>query len=172
MRTIFFLISAVLCMVLTSFQNNKRVVLIIRPFGYGEHTLHRSDSIYIDYYMGQQAINDSIKKYVKDFSAVKTVLLAQPSPILKSIDFKPFVNMSTLILAGDDDDYIDSLKYGFFENDKLRKIILCSIYLTSGSPHKVYYSKKELKAYIKTFRPDIAVRFKPMGKYNKQGWGN
>jgi hypothetical protein len=158
---------------ITSFYQTKTAstTLVLIPYKH-DYMQHTKDSVYIEYDCCIKTINDSIKHYIDDLSNVKTILIAQPSGIINSINFQPYCNMSTLILAGNDDDVLDSVKYDFFENPKLKKIIMSSVYLNSTSEVKDYCDNREFKKYVKGFRPDITVRFKAMGKYNRIGWGS
>lgn len=134
------------------------------------------DTTYIPYITYYRDINRIIKKQVNDsFSAVSTILIAQPSQIIKQINFKPFIKLKTIIFAGNDFDYIDSSSCAFLKNKNLKKIISSSVFLTlNGEDEELTTEEKynKFEKFIHATRPDIKLEIAKFGKYNKEGWGD
>jgi hypothetical protein len=121
-----------------------------------------SDTIFISTPVKSQ-LNDTLRKYLRNISAtVKSVLIAQPSTIIDSIDFVRFPSMEELTFAGNDDDILENRKYNFMDNRSLKRINLYAVFVKNSdekSDEEVFYSKKEMRKFIHTYRPDIRVRW-------------
>jgi len=156
----------------TSFVSDKTKVTTLVIAERGNPGI-RHDTAFVIYDFTGKYVQDSIDKYVaKKYDQVKTIFIGQPSRVLDSIDFEPYKNLKILILAGDDEDYIDSLHYGFFEIESLQKIIVSSVWVlnSNGVMDDNCISKQHFISYINASRPDVHLRFRPMGKYNEVGW--
>ena len=156
---------------LSSFENKNTVpnTLVIAQFG---DEIKLGDTLVMPYSFFAKSIDDTLKKYLgKNASGITTLFIAQPSNVIKHIDFSPYTNLRTLILAGNDDDGIDSLNYGFFEIKNLKLIISSNVYLNNPN-HDIspYPFHNRFRKYVNAIRPDIKVKFKPMGAYNEIGW--
>lgn len=160
---------------LSSFENKNTIpkTLVIAQFG---DEIKQGDTLFVPYSFFPKSIDDTLKKYLgKNASGITTLFIAQPSEVIKHIDFSPYTNLKTLILAGNDEDGIDSLNYGFFEIKKLKLIIASNVYL-NNSNHEIspYPFHHRFRKYVNAIRPDIRVKFKvkfeTMKTYNKIGW--
>lgn len=106
-------------------------------------------------------INDTLRKYLKNNGAsVQSVMIAQPTLVIDSIDFTLFPEMRTLYLVGDPDQLADR-RYNFMDAPKLHKVIAYQMSV-DGAPDPLDYSRhgQEFFAkYIHKYRPDVKVRF-------------
>ena len=165
----------------TSLKKEKvnRKILILSQFKNENWNMPHADTIYLSYWNCEKTINDSIKHCLNNPCEVTTILIAQPSEIIKSVNFNVFTNLSTLILAGNDYDFIDSLSFDFLNNKSIKQIISSGVWVDSKAPMHCRGSFPDprcldpvFKKYIKARRSDIKVKFYVMGKYNKEGWGD
>ncbi len=132
--------------------------------GYGSGLRYaNSDTIFI-HAIDKAHINDTIKKYVSTHSlSVKSVLIAQPSEIIDSIDFKLFPGLEELTLSGNDDDVLQNRRYNFMDVKSLERINLHAVFVEypisngDNDDHYTYKAKIKFRKFIHAHRPDIKV---------------
>lgn len=130
------------------------------------------DTIYVQYCnaYGPFNINDSIRKHCgADTLAVRTIFIANPAHVIGEMRFaKRFPRLSHLILVGNDASYIDTVRYDFFHCSSLERITFSAVYLEHE--HEGKRGEKAMRQFVKSKRPDVRVRFKPMGWKDHVGW--
>lgn len=111
---------------------------------------------------GTKNINDTLRKYIgNDGASVSSVLIAQPSYVIDSIDFSLFPNLKELTLSGNDDDVLEYRKYNFMSILSLKRInnhLVFVEYPSHDTDHTVA-GKKRFRDFIHLYRPDIKVRW-------------
>lgn len=136
------------------------------------HKIYSGDTVFVQ--SGEPArgynINDSIRKQCgADTAYISTVFIANPGRLLNNLKFKDrFPRLQHLILAGNDADYLDSVRYDFFNCPTLKRITFSSVYMNDRPDGKKGYAY--VRRFVHSFRPDIHVRFRSMGDYNHIGW--
>lgn len=132
--------------------------------GYGSGSRYsNSDTIFIRV-TDKKNINDSLVKYLKNAStSVTSILIAQPSYIIDSIDFGMFPRLKELTLSGNDNDVLENRKYNFMEIKSLKRINVYAVYVeypdknAESSDDYTHQFKKKFRKFIHHYRPDIKV---------------
>ena len=174
MKPIRIILFAVVGLVIISATNHhppEKTIVLTYAFGQEQHWGDTS-VVYYGYRGRTPGVNDSIARATgENYSEYTTMIIAQPSWILDSINFKPFSNLRTLILMGNDDDAIDSVRYSFFDLPGLKKITASCVYVNTATDRDyTWKGKTRFKNYVKGFRPDIRVKFS--FDYSPHIWGN
>lgn len=126
--------------------------------------LQPRDSIFIPSRgIGNRHINDSLRKYLgPDSLLVKSLLIAQPSGIIDSIDFNMFPHLEQLTLSGNDDDILQNRKYSFMDVKSLKRInsdVVYTHYPDVDTDDYTHKARKRFRKFIHVYRPDIKVRW-------------